>query len=220
VWKRRALTVRRCPRPGRRQRRGQKPAANPTALDFLGDLPLELGEPIASTIGAAGATIDIDDARLIAPGGAFDADTAVTAQTFSLDLMPDDDVWSRAYVVSTVGDVTLNAPVVIEVDRPASGTRAVQIIDGETSVVPVEGTDTARVEVQNFSEVVTMMIDDFNRQRAAEQARAEQGAADAAFFTSCFAAVSGLTGGDLFGDDGSSDSDRSDRPDGLHGVRR
>lgn len=174
----------------------RSPAAS---LDFLGDLPAERGPVVVETLDGSGGELALGDGTVVQAGaGAFGAATEVTAQAFDLDFASslDDAPWARAYVVSTVDHVELGEPVIIEIQRPAAGLRAVQIIDGELADVPVLGTTTALIEIPHFSEVVTMVLEAFDDQRA-QVPEPDHGAADASFFTACFAAVNTILGGSM-----------------------
>lgn len=168
-------------------------------LAFLGDLTGDREPAVEQAIDESGGTLAIGEGVSVrAEAGAFAESTVVTAQIVELDLLPDadDPPWGRAYVVSTVEDVDLAQPVVIEIPRPAADLRAVQIIDGEITSVPIGGTDTATIEIPHFSEVVTMVLEAFDEQRAAPP-EVDHGAADASFFTACFAAVNNILGGSM-----------------------
>lgn len=175
-----------------------------SSLAFLGDLPQERAAAVVQTVDAQGGSLGLDEGVMVlAPAGAFGEAVDLTAQAFDLELDPyfDEAPWARAYVVSTVDEIELGTPVIIEIPRPAAGMRAVQLIDGEIQTVEVVGTDTARIEIPHFSEVVTMVIEAFDQQRA-QQSAPDQGVADASFLTACLVAVSSILGGSALPDPG------------------
>ncbi len=198
---------------------GLSEAANgvPDSLAFMGDVAIARSAPLSITFDAGAGELDLGEgAQLHVPAGSFATATPITAQIVELDYrsgLGDAAPWGRAFVVSTVDSVDLDAPVIVEVPRDGLG--VMQLIDGEiVTAQTVEEAGTTRIEIPHFSEVITMVTEAWATEEAARATtqadylaaiakldldRGTPKASPADFLLLCLATVTGMFGEDTVG---------------------
>lgn len=168
-------------------------------LDFLGDLVGVVSDPI--TIPVDGNAIDVplgDGTTLRVPDGAFAAATELTARVVELDFAQYavNGPTGVAYVVSTVEDVALATPVLLDVPRAPDRLRVTQLVDGtwrEVAVaVAVEDGTSARIPIAHFSTVPTVVVED-GPGDPRPVGDDPEGETAGAFLTACLFAIAGPT---------------------------
>lgn len=119
-------------------------------LTFLGDLAVINSRPVTTTFDSSTDSIDLPDgSTLEVPTGAFSAPTDVTVSIVDLAyeaffLTPPD---GRIYIISAGEDITLGAPLVLEIDKPSGSVIAGEYAGGSWSDVGVGGGETTRIEL-------------------------------------------------------------------------
>lgn len=131
-------------------------------LEFFGELASVHSQPVTETFGPGSETLPLTDGATIeVPAGAFPASTDVTIAV--IDLLFEDYLVNppegRIYVLSTVGDLALSSPLVLEVLKPADSVNVLQLVDGEW--LPIDGLSgpTTRILVDHFSERIFAVVD-------------------------------------------------------------
>lgn len=168
----------------------------PFEVEALGGLAEAVGTPMVTTFDPAGDSLAIDDSTsLVVPEGAFGEATEVTVQAFNLafdDYVTDAPV-GRVYVVSTVEEVALATPVLLEIDVPAASQNVAQFTDGAWTNVDVAAGDRTIVPIKHFSTVTTAVVE--KARNAAARVDVDAGASDASFLSACIFGVTGMFGG-------------------------
>lgn len=144
---------------------GPLPAVTDVApeLNFFGDLAAVNDYPVTTTFSTTADSVDLPDgSTLEVPEGAFSAPTAVTVAIIDLEYdkflsTPPD---GRIYVLSTELDITLGAPIVLEVPKPSDSVFVGEFAGGAWTDLPVEPGDTTRIEFDHFSDHTIGVSDD------------------------------------------------------------
>lgn len=171
-------------------------ASAPFEVQALGALAEPAGPPIVTTFDSGAGSIAIDeDASLVVPAGAFGDPTEVTVQVFNLafdDYMTDAPE-GNVYVVSTVDEVALGTPVLLEVSQPSQPHNVMQYTDEAWAPVAVEAGERTVVPIKHFSTVSTAVVEQLAKSAAA-RTPPDVRASDATFLRSCIWGVGGVLG--------------------------
>ena len=159
-------------------------------LEFLGDLASVASAPIVASFDAAGGSMELaDGVRVDVPAGAFVEATELTAVVVDLhlDRFVDDAPRGWGYVLSTRDDVELGEPLVLELDRSPREVRARQLVDGVWTSLDLPAGDVAKIQVEHFSSVPTLIVETGGGSPSAAEASA--GESPAAFLSACILSV-------------------------------
>lgn len=168
-------------------------------LQALGDLTRSAGPPITTIFDAQPGELDLDGGIMLrVPAGAFSEPTEVTVELLDLQFENylENAPTGSVYVVSTVDDVALATPVLLEIPQPSADVTVTQFRDGEWRSVDVPDGDTTIVPIIHFSTVSTAVVSRVQATVAALDAAMPQ-STDATFLVGCIAAANRMLGGEI-----------------------
>lgn len=144
---------------------GPLPAVSEVApdLDFFGSLAAVNSQPVTTTFSTTADSLELPDgSTLDVPDGAFSAPTNLTIAIVDLEFdrylsTPPD---GRVYVLATEVDISLGAPVVLDVPKASDSVVAGEFTGSGWAGVSLEPGDTTRIELDYFSSRTIAVSDD------------------------------------------------------------
>lgn len=144
---------------------GELPSVSDVApdLDFFGSLAAVNSQPVTTTFNTTADSLELPDgSTLEVPDGAFSAPTQMSVAIVDLEFdrylsTPPD---GRVYVLSTEVDISLGAPVVLDVPKASDSVVTGEFTGSGWAGVFLASGDTTRIELDHFSSRTIAVSDD------------------------------------------------------------